>query len=77
MKTWDLNSGAAKLELAMETLHRAWSDAAEHWNDDASRKFQEQCLAPLEPKYRKALDAVHRLAEILSRAERACSDTGE
>jgi len=72
MKTWDLNSGAAKIELAVEVLQRAWKDANTHWSDETSRKFQEEYLAPLEPKVKRAIDGIHRLTEILANAEREC-----
>jgi len=72
MKTWDLNSGAGKIELAVEVLQRAWRDAAAHWDDETSRKFHEEYLAPLEPKVKRALDGIHRLTEILAGAEREC-----
>ncbi len=72
MKTWDLTSGSAKIELALEVLQRAWRDAAEHWDDETSRKFQEEYLVPLEPKVKRALDGIHRLTEIFANAEREC-----
>ena len=72
MKTWDFNSGAGKIELAVEVLQRAWGDAATHWDDETSRKFQEEYLAPLEPQVKRALDGIHRLTEILASAEREC-----
>ncbi len=74
MKTWDLNSGAGKIELAMEVFQRAWRDAKTHWNDETSRKFQEEYLVPLEPKVKRALDGIHRLSEVLANAERECRD---
>ena len=74
MKTWDLTTGAAKLADAIESLQVAWASAAEHWDDEASRKFKDRYLDPLQPKTRRTLDAVHRLAEVLGRAERECSE---
>ena len=72
MRNWDLNSGASKLELAMQTLFAAHAEARQYWSDEAQRKFEESYLAPLEPKVRGVLDAIHRLAEVLSAAEREC-----
>ena len=72
MKPWDLNSGAANLEDAMKTLQEVRSDTAELWDDQTYRKFQEEYLLPLEPRVRRVLDAIHRLAEVMARAERDC-----
>ena len=72
MKTWDLTSGAAKLELAMQALVTTVAETEERWNDETYESFRKAYLAPLEPKVRMALDAVHTLADLLHRAERAC-----
>jgi hypothetical protein len=72
MKTCDLSAGEAKLELAMESLHTADAEANQYWSDEAHRKFQETYIAPLEPRVRRLLDAIQRLAEVLAAAERQC-----
>jgi hypothetical protein len=72
MKTCDLSAGAAKLELALESLHAADAEANQYWSDEAHRKFRETYVAALEPKVRRLLDAVQRLAEVLAAAERQC-----
>jgi hypothetical protein len=73
MRGCDPSAAAAKLELAMETLSRARIEALSLWDDEMSRDFEAQNLAPLEPVLRRALDAIHHLAELLSKAERDCS----
>jgi len=72
MRNWDLNSGASKLELAMQTLFAANAEVQQYWSDEAQRKFHESYIAPLEPKVREVLDSIHRLAEVLVMAERQC-----
>ncbi len=72
MRNWDLNSGASKLELAMQSLFAANAEARQYWCDEAERKFEEAYIAPLEPKVRGVLDAINRLAEVLLAAERQC-----
>ena len=72
MKSWDLNSGTTKLELAMQSLQVAETEVEQYWTDEAYKKFQETYIAPLEPKVRSLLDAIHRLAEVLASAERQC-----
>ena len=56
----------------MKTLQTARSDVAALWDDDTNRKFQEEYLEPLNPKVRRLLDAVHRLAHVLARAQSEC-----
>jgi hypothetical protein len=77
MRLWDLNSGAAKLEMATDALLQAAAISLEEWDDQTNRNFQEKYILPLEPRVRKALDAIHRLAEVLEKAERACGSRGE
>jgi hypothetical protein len=72
MKTWNLTGGAAKLELAYKSLKKAVHDADAAWNDPASRRFQETYLAPLDPRVREALEAIHRLEQILASADHDC-----
>ncbi len=74
MKAWDLSGGAARLSDSIDLLRKAWADAATRWDDHTSRRFFEDHVEPLEPTTRRALYAIHRLAEVLSRAERECSD---
>jgi hypothetical protein len=74
MRRWDLATGTARLELAMEELRKARHEVAEHWNDTARQRFEAEYLLPLEPRLRRALDGIHRLQELLGRAQRDCSD---
>jgi hypothetical protein len=73
MRVCDPNSAAAKLDTAMDTLQKARSQALSLWDDDTSRIFDEQFMVALEPKVRRALDAIRHLAESLAKAERDCS----
>jgi len=72
MRSWDLNTGSANLEMAMDSLQAAWSETTAHWKDQRSREFEQEYLAPLEPAFRRTVDSVHRLAQVLARAERDC-----
>jgi len=73
MKNWDLNAGAAKIELALKLLRAAAANAEQQWTDEAHRDFEETYMTPLEPNVRDVLDAIHRLAEVLAAAERQCN----
>ena len=57
----------------MDMLQNARRNALAQWEDDMSRGFDEQFFVPLEPKVRRALDAIRQLAESLSKAERDCT----
>jgi hypothetical protein len=74
MRTWDLNAGAAKLDLAMKSLQGTNADVAERWSDEKHRAFQEEFIRPLDPKLRNLFDALHRLADVLATASRQCDD---
>ena len=73
MRGWDLTTGSAKLDLALEALQQAGAAVSEHWDDATYRSFQEEYLLPLEPVVKRTLDAIKRLAEELRKAERECS----
>ena len=72
MKTWDLTSGASKLDLAMQSLVKTVRNAEDDWDDATYQRFQQQYIAALEPKVRMAIDAIHTLEQVLLGAERAC-----
>jgi uncharacterized protein YukE len=74
MRLWDLTAGAAKLELAVETLQNKVADIGEAWNDDAYARFLQTYLEPIHPRMKTMLDAIHRLSEVLNAAERQCCD---
>ena len=65
---------AARLEEATEALRAAWLESGEHWDDDTRRAFRENYLDALLPRLNRAIDAIHRMADVLSKAERECSD---
>ena len=66
MKSCDLSSGAAKLELALKSLRTTINAVDQQWNDGARRKFQENHLMAIEPNVRTMFDAIGRLAEVIA-----------
>lgn len=74
MRRWDLHSGASKLDLAFESLRLADAEATHHWDDNTHREFQEKYLEPLQPRLKKAVEAIQHLAEVLAKAQRECDD---
>jgi len=74
MKVVDMHTGAAQLTDALVQLETAWDRVQLSWNDDARRHFESEHLATISPTIRMTLDAVNRLADVLSKAERECLD---
>ncbi len=72
MRTADLNTGAAALQTATETLLEHWQITKDVWNDGNSRHLEEDHLQPLLKEVSDALRAVNHLAEVLTQAEREC-----
>ncbi len=74
MRLWDLTAGAAKLELALKTLQTKTADIGEAWTDEAYARFLETYLAPIAPRMKTMIDAIHRLSDVLNAAEQQCRD---
>lgn len=72
MRVADLNSGAAKLLDAVDVLTLNWNDAKEFWRDENARNLEENYLRPIGEEVSAALTAIHRLAEVIDRAQREC-----
>jgi Ethanolamine utilization protein EutJ (predicted chaperonin) len=73
VKSCDLSSGAAKLELAMKSLRVTLSAVEDQWTDQTHHKFREEHLARIEPTVRKMFDEIARMAEAIAAAERDCN----
>lgn len=63
----------ARLETAMDLLRKAKSQAASEWDDATHEAFEGRYFAPLEPEFRKAIEAIRHLSEVLAKAERDCT----
>jgi hypothetical protein len=68
----NLHDGKSKLTDASARLRAHWADTQSEWHDAVSRDFEENHLAPLEPKINSVLRAVERMQELLSRVEQEC-----
>jgi hypothetical protein len=75
MHVGDLSSGASKMALALKQLLIKWESAKESWNDTTSKAFHKDHIEPLTPDVKETLEAVGRLAEVLSRAIRDVGDS--
>jgi hypothetical protein len=65
---------AAKLAMAKESLDHARGEVAAQWDDSTHGSFEAQFLTPLEPKVKRAVEAIRHLAESIAKAERECSE---
>jgi len=71
-RLWDLSAGTAKLELAMDLLKKTTIQTKDRWDDETLHGFLDMYLVPLEPRVQRAAEALHRVAQVLARAEREC-----
>ncbi len=74
MQIGDLNTGGARLSLALKTLRMRWEECKEHWGDRTRMQFEENHLAEIDPVIGSTLEAVGRMSEMLGRAQRDCSE---
>ena len=72
MRIGDLNSGSARLHVALKNLLLRWEQTKEVWTDQTSRTFEEEHLVPIEPQVKTTLETIGRLAEVLDKAQREC-----
>lgn len=72
MRAFDLTTAAARLDMAIQALAAAKTEVQELWNDQAIANMREEYLDPLEPKVRRALEAIRNLSQVLSAAQRDC-----
>lgn len=74
MRVADLASGLGQLTHAFAKLSERWGQAAEHWNDDARRHFEENHLQPVMPRLKLLVTAANRLQAEIAAAEQELGD---
>lgn len=74
MRMGDLNTGAAKLRLSLESLDLVWSEVREQWRDANAKQFEEAYLAAVRPKVKTTMEAMARLANVLAKAYQECEE---
>ena len=74
MQIGDLQSGSARLHLALKTLRLRWEETKEQWGDKTRVAFEENHLAEIDAVIGSTLEAVGRMGEMLGRAQRDCSE---
>lgn len=74
MALGSLIDGAGQIKTASDRLEECWHAAKSTWNDQVSRKLEEEDLEPLFQQVRTTLDAIARLNGVLVAACRDCED---
>jgi hypothetical protein len=74
MKKCDLFTSAGRIRHALEELEAAWHRSTDEWNDPVSHRFAEQQLEPMIPRIKLALDAIGRMHQLLTEAQRDCEN---
>lgn len=77
MRVADLNTGLGQLSQAFTELKESWAAAKDHWDDAASRHFEEQHLAPIVPRLGQVITSVQKLQEVIGEAVRELDDRPE
>lgn len=67
----------ANLTDAVKELRFRWERARTDWDDSASRHFEKDVLAPLEPMVVAALKALEHVNELMTQVRRECEDHGK
>ena len=67
-----LASARSQLKASVTDLYMKWEEACGLWDDPASRAFEKEFLAPMEPSAKAALIAMEDMRELLAKARREC-----
>ena len=69
-------AGSSRLQQT-ERLWEHWLITEATWGDLVRRKFEDRYLAPLAPAVDAGVIGMQKLAEVLDRVRRDCSDRSE
>ena len=70
-------AGASRLKSAIRSLRDEWILTEPTWNDVVRQRFEQRYLTPLEPAADSALVGMQKLADVLDRIRRDCTDRSE
>jgi hypothetical protein len=70
-------AGANRLKHAIQALQEHWRVTEATWSDSVRRRFEERHLRPLDPAVDSALNGMQKLAEVLDKVRRDCTDRSE
>jgi hypothetical protein len=72
-----LVAGSNRVRQNMRVLRDHWLITEAGWNDAVRQRFEERYLAPLDPAAEVAIQGMLKLAEVLDRVRRDCSDRSD
>ncbi len=67
-----VTAGLGKLKQAAKDLRIQWAEVRSAWQDDNSRRFQEDRIEPLLARLRMVELAMAQMASVLQQARRDC-----
>ncbi len=70
-------AGSSRLQQTERILKEHWLITEATWSDAVRRRFEDRYLAPLAPAIDAAVIGMQKLAEVLDRVRRDCSDRSE
>lgn len=70
-------AGATRLKQTIRILNDHWLVTEAGWGDVVRHRFEERHLAPLSPAVDAAVIGMQKLADVLERVRRDCSDRSE
>ncbi len=70
-------AGSTRLKQTIRVLNERWLITEATWGDGVRRRFEERHLAPLAPAVDSAVVGLQKLAEVLEKVRRDCSDRSE
>ena len=69
--------GSNRLKQTMRALKDQWLITEATWSDVVRRKFEDRYLGPLDPAVDAAVNGMQKMAEVLDKVRRDCSDRSE
>lgn len=70
-------AGVNRMKHAINALQGHWEVTEATWDDSVRRRFEERHLLPLDSAVDAAATGMHKLAEVLDKIRRDCSDRSE
>lgn len=67
-----IQAGIGKLSDASKELALAWSRVRPGWRDKVAQDFEKEFIEPMDPKVKRAAQAMVALAEVLHKARKEC-----
>jgi hypothetical protein len=77
MANANVMAGSNRLKHALRTLQEHWLVTEATWSDSVRQRFEERHLMPLDSAVDAAVNGMQKLAAVLDKVRRECSDRSE